>query len=199
MSATSGDTTRVQLLLHRLRDGDAAAREELIVASCARMTRLARRMLQGYPAVRRWEQTDDVVQGAALRLLRALGELAPGSPRSYFNLAAVQIRRELIDLARRHGGPEGLHANHETGRTLGDAPRAVSDEPVELASWTEFHEAVAALPAEDSELFHLLWYQGLTQGEAAELLGTTPRVVGRRWREARLALHRALRGQVPGT
>ncbi len=45
-------------------------------------------MLRGYPAVHRWDDTDDVVQGASLRLYRALGEVVPPTPTDYFRLAA---------------------------------------------------------------------------------------------------------------
>ena len=46
-------------------------------------------------------------------------------------------------------------------------------------------------------MFNLLWYQELTQAEAAALLGVTERVVKWRWRAARLALHQALKGESP--
>ena len=65
-----------------------------------RLSRLARKMLRSYPGVRRWELTDDIVQNAALRLWQCLDAVKPASVRSFINLAAVQIRRELIDLAR---------------------------------------------------------------------------------------------------
>lgn len=35
-------------------------------------------MLRGYPLVRRWEQTDDVLQNSMMRLYRALAEQPPG-------------------------------------------------------------------------------------------------------------------------
>ncbi len=72
------------------------------------------------------------------------------------------------------------------------------DEPSSLAEWSEFHEAVERLPEEEREAFDLLWYQGLSQPEAAELLGVSPRTIKRRWRSARLLLHDALRGAWPG-
>jgi RNA polymerase sigma-70 factor (ECF subfamily) len=53
------------------------------------------------------------------------------------------------------------------------------------------------LPAEEREVFELLWYHGLTQAEAARVLGTTERVVGSRWRRARLRLHRELGDRPP--
>ena len=43
----------------------------------------------------------------------------------------------------------------------------------------------------------LLYYQGLTQAEAAEVLGVSERTVKRRWQAARLALHDALGGEIP--
>ena len=64
--------------------------------------------------MRRWEETDDVVQNALVRLRRAVETKAPVSVRSCVNLAAVQIRRELIDLARHYHGPNGMGAHHET-------------------------------------------------------------------------------------
>src|SRR5262245_49199486 len=105
-------TTLLQERLDRLLAGDVAARDELLAAASKRLQRLARKMLRGYPAVGRWEQTDDVLQNATLRLCRALQEVKPQSVRSFFNLAAVQLRRELIDLARHYGGPLGAGAHH---------------------------------------------------------------------------------------
>jgi RNA polymerase sigma-70 factor (ECF subfamily) len=53
------------------------------------------------------------------------------------------------------------------------------------------------LPAQERELFDLLWYQGLNQTEAADLLGVCVRTVKRRWQSARLLLGRALGEDVP--
>src|SRR5262249_51638827 len=146
---------------------------------------------------RRWEATDDVLQNAALRLCRALQDVRPDSVRSFLNLAALQIRRELIDLARHYEGPHGL-GRHHLSRAPTEASEAVPNpldastdthDPAGLASWTEFHHTVEALPEAEREVFHLLWYQGLTQREAAALLGVTERVARHRWRSAQLKLH----------
>jgi len=203
MYESQADTTMFSQLLDRLRAGDTSARNELINVACARLTRLARKMLRAYPTVARWEQTDDVVQNAALRLHRALNEVTPDSPASFFNLAAVQIRRELIDLARHHYGARGPGKLHDT--IGGDSrPRQGIDgladgtnEPTRLADWTEFHRLVETLPDELREVFNLVWYQGLTQADTAKILGVTERVVKWRWRSARLALHQALKGESP--
>ena len=43
----------------------------------------------------------------------------------------------------------------------------IPPQPIHLADWTEFHEQVDALTDEHREVFNLLWYQDLTQAEAA--------------------------------
>jgi RNA polymerase sigma-70 factor (ECF subfamily) len=203
MADATPSTTQIQLRLDRLRAGDESARDDLVTIACERLARLAHKMLRSYPVVRRWEQTDDVLQNAALRLCRSLEAVKPESVRSFINLAAVQIRRELIDLARRYGGPQGPgrhHADPDRWDRSGGPPDpgTDTDDPALLADWTEFHVQVEALPAEEREVFDLLWYQGLRQAEVAALLGVSERVVRYRWRAARLELHDRLGGRWPG-
>ncbi len=203
--APGNHTIQVQRWLDRLRDGDESAREALLQFSCDRLVRLVRKMLRRFDRVRRWEQTDDVVQNAMLRLHRTLAEVRPESPADFYRLAALNIRRELLDLAKHYFGPCGVGARHatlcgtdeKTGR-LEDGPGASSgDDPQQLALWTEFHEKIAALPPEMRDLFDLLWYQELRQAEAAELLGVSERTIKRRWAAARLELHQLLGGALP--
>jgi RNA polymerase sigma factor (sigma-70 family) len=188
-------------LLERHRSGDASAREGLIRLAQLRFTALARAMLRRYPHLRRWEQTDDLLNAALARLHRSLADVRPESVRHFDNLAATQIRRELIDLARSYHGPEGLGANHHTDGTdpgirlaqIGDA----SGRPETLEAWMAFHEAVERLPVEEREAFGLLWYRGMTHAQAAEALGVATKTVQRRWASARLRLQDALAGEHP--
>ncbi|NUQ60982.1 MAG: sigma-70 family RNA polymerase sigma factor [Pirellulales bacterium] len=207
MPRSAGQTTEIEHCLDRLRAGDAAARDALFAFATERLHRLAHRLLKDFPRVRRWEETDDVVQQAAIRLQRALSAGTPSSPSHFFRLAAVQIRRELIDLARRLYGSEGMGAHHDTvgrrpGETdsvpFGDQPPAATDGPATVAEWTEFHETVERLPEEERELFDLYFYAGLPLKEAAESLNISERTAKRRWRSARLMLHKALHGARPG-
>jgi RNA polymerase sigma-70 factor (ECF subfamily) len=201
-------TVHLQQCLDRLRTGDAAARKDLINCACDRLQRLTRKMLNDYRGVRRWEETGDVFQNAMLRLCRALDAVTPGSLREFYRLAACQIRRELIDLARHHYGPEGAGAHHASQALAppsdsGNRPPAyeqadLSAEPARLALWTEFHRQADALPEEEREVFDLLWYQGLSQAEAAAVVGVSDRTIKSRWRAARLKLHAALGGELPG-
>lgn len=194
----SSETTQLHLWLDQWRQGHAEARTEIIERACDRLRLLTRRMLRGYPGVRRWSETDDVLQGAMIRLHRSLVEVRPESVRQFFGLAATQIRRELLDLARHHYGPEGNGANHHTDG--GEAVRSRPDlhgEPDSLAAWSAFHEHVEALPDEQREVFNLLWYEGQSQPEAAAVLGVSLATLKRRWQSARLLLHQSLKDEAP--
>jgi RNA polymerase sigma-70 factor (ECF subfamily) len=202
--ADSTDTlVQIQGWLARLQAGDAAARDALLGCAAERLRQLAQRMLQTYPRLRRWEQTDDVLQNAMLRLYRTLSDVPPPTARDFLRLAALNIRRELLDLTRHYYGPQGHGAKHATidpddsAAALHEPAAQASCDAGGLAAWSDFHEQVGRLPDEEREAFDLIWYQGLSQAEAAELLGVHERTVKRRWQSARLKLHEALGGELP--
>lgn len=200
----------LQSWLEKLRVTDGAAfddvRGEIINYASERLEKLTRKMLKGYPRLRRWEQTGDVLQNSVLRLHQALSTIRPDSTRQFFGLAATQIRRELIDMTRHHFGPQGAAARHHTDGGHADADLSGSstiereaidpDEssspssfsPSSFLEWTEFHEAVQKLPDDEREVFDLLWYEGLDQKSAATLLNVTDRTIKNRWRSAKLHL-----------
>jgi RNA polymerase sigma factor (sigma-70 family) len=195
----------IEMWIGRLKAGDDQARKELLNCACARLTRLARKMLKGFGRVRRWEETDDVVQNALLRLYRSLADVQPASAVDFYRLAALNIRRELLDLAKHYFGPQGLGAHYASSDSApgqsGVIPAfeqpAADDDPKDLEAWTAFHKQVEGLPSEEKEVFDLLWYQELSQAEAAGLLNVSERTIKRRWASARLRLHQALQGQLP--
>jgi RNA polymerase sigma-70 factor (ECF subfamily) len=201
-----GETTQILGWVDRLRAGDDSAMDELLVHFETRLIHLTQKLLRTFPAVRRWEQTDDVFQGAAMRLRRALKGITPGSTREFFRLATLQIRRELLDLAavyRHRSSPSELG---QVGSGSGAMNRTAASEPVddregpdELEAWTDFHHAAATLPDEIREVFNLLWYGGLSQEEASSVLRVSVRTIKARWQQARLAIHRALGGRLPWT
>jgi RNA polymerase sigma-70 factor (ECF subfamily) len=200
-------TTYLQECLARLQGGEESARAELLAGACRRLSELTRAMLRNYRRLRRWEETDDVLQGALIRLHRALKEVTPASLRDFYRLATTQVRRELIDLTRHYFGPAGPAPNLESlppgpldrGAPEGFDPGDTSLEPSELAVWTDFHRQVEALAEEEREVFDLIWYQGLTFTDAATVLGVSARTVTRRWHAANLRLHQSLRESLPGS
>lgn len=202
MSEAPTQSGEVDALVRRLRDGGASARDQLVAHACERLRRLVRWHLRGFPAVRRWEETGDVLQSVLVRLCRALERARPGDAREFYALSGALIRRELIDLKRHHYGPEGAGAHHATRRPAaaeetGGAPDAGEPidarDPADFVATLELHAHVEALPAELSEVVNLIWYQGLSHDETAAVLGTSVKTVSRRWRDARLQLRRWLR------
>jgi RNA polymerase sigma-70 factor (ECF subfamily) len=192
------ETAVIQGWLDRLQAGDESAREALLASASGRLTRLAHRMLKGHPGVRRWEETDDLLQNALVRLDRALRTVRPPTVLDFIRLAATMLRRELIDLARHYHGPMGLGTNHDSQGEAGPAaPHDTTHDPGRLVGWAEFHRRVEGLPPRDREVFDLIWYQGLTQVQSAVVLGVSERTVHTRWLEARLKLREALGGQLP--
>jgi RNA polymerase sigma factor (sigma-70 family) len=160
-------TTLLQVCIERMNGGDASARDQLIYHTGERLRRLTRKMLQDFRRVKEWEDTDDVLQNTLMRLLKALRAVPPTSVAEFFRLAATQIRRELIDLARHYYGPQGPGARRadqaaESGPE--NTPRPAYEQstdtydPSRLAIWSEFHREVEALPEEERDVFDLLWY-----------------------------------------
>lgn len=195
MPVSQGTDTQIQNLIDLNLKGDESARQALLQHSCDRLLRLTRRTFRNYPYLRRWEATDDVFQNAMVRLHRALQTVRVESVRHFFNLAGLQIRRELNDLTRHYFGPEGYGANHHTDHKPADEAGGSldrADEPEDLAKWTLFHEHCDKLPEEEREVVNLVFYQGLTQEEAASVLGISVRTLKRRWQQAKLALQARL-------
>ncbi len=188
---TSAHTTQMQAWLERMRAGDRAARDELLRGFCGRLERLARKMLRRFPAVHRWAQTDDVLQNSLMRLLRALEQVQPGTTTEFFGLAAAQMRRELLDLARQYRGPRGAQAAPDDSAAT-EGPAAPADDARDLERWCAFHEEVEKLPAEEREVVSLVFYHGWSQAEVAELFQVTVRTVQRRWQSALLKLQHIL-------
>jgi RNA polymerase sigma-70 factor (ECF subfamily) len=110
--------------------------------------------------------------------------------RDFFGLAAEQMRRELLDLARYFKCRRHLGARHEGTDIVDDLHDALADpgHPDDLERWTEFHEGVANLPPREREVVALIFYHGWTQAQVAELLSISERTVRRIWDAALLKL-----------
>ncbi len=197
MADSAHHETMIQQFLPRAVAGDKAALDALLRHNCERLTTLTRQMLGDFRRVRRWTETADVLQNALFRLVGALREAKPQNAREFLALAALQIRRELLDLIRKYYGPHGLAANHESADGIGFNSREdeekgdLSLEPCSLAQWTELHQQIDALPEDEREVVGLVYYQGLSQSQAAEILNISVRTIQRRWHAALCKLHNA--------
>jgi RNA polymerase sigma-70 factor (ECF subfamily) len=199
-SEPSFDTVQLHDYLDRLRAGDRAAADAFLRRVGGRLERLAHAMLRGFPAVRRWADTGDVLQTALVRLLRTLEALRPQDTRHFANLAALHIRRELLDLARHFRprlDPPGAAADGPEGPGAAEPADPAGGAAADLDLWSAFHEQVDRLPAEEREVVGLTFYHGWTQVQIADLFGVDERTVRRRLRAASRRLTVALGGRHP--
>ena len=205
----SDETTAVLLVqLERAVTGDVEARRRLLELTRDRLMRHARRLLHGrYARLEPVAQTDDVVQQLFIKILRHQDRFwgdARGEPvrslAEFFGHTSAWMRDVLCDLLRKaygrdynrpallplDGGPSDTGPRYEPSSSTLDGEK--------LRRWTEFHEAAARLPDGLRAVFDLLWYQGMSQAEAAALLGVAVRTVKRRWLKARLRVQQELGG-----
>jgi RNA polymerase sigma-70 factor (ECF subfamily) len=178
---SDGESFPLDDYFERWQQGDEASRDalcrKLLDLTYARLGALARTIFhKDFAGLRNAHETDSVVNEAALRLLKALRDVQPASPAHYFRLAALEIRRVLLDMARVRKRQRATAALEP-----GEEPADFDGDPEAFARWTEFHEKVAELPGEEREVVHLVLYLGLSQAEAARLLGLHPRAVSRLW------------------
>jgi len=166
--------------------------EELLNHSYSALLRLTRHMFHGFPGLMRWEQTDDIFQNAMIRLHRALADVEIKSEKHFLNLAAVQIRRELLDLVKKYKAECSFAVHHHTDslnpNMVGGMVAQQTMPESDLEKWTEFHQLVENMPSEEKDVVDLLWYQGLDQDQASKILGISTRTLRRRWQIARMKL-----------
>jgi RNA polymerase sigma-70 factor (ECF subfamily) len=109
------------------------------------------------------------------RLLKALREARPETVRQFFALASQHMRWELNDMARRlDEQPAAVELRD------GLMPAPVSSDSGLTPDGRRMLEAIGKLPEGEREAFDLVRIQGMTQAEAALMLGVSPMTVNRR-------------------
>jgi RNA polymerase sigma factor (sigma-70 family) len=117
-------------------------------------------------------QVEELLSAVAERLLKAMREARPQTVRQFFALAHQHMRWELNDLARRlDEQPPALEFRE------GAAPSSASGL---TPNGRRMLEAIENLPGEEREAFGLVRVQGMTQSEAAQLIGVSVATVRRR-------------------
>lgn len=180
----------VTAILDSMEQGDAHAAERLLPLVYEELRRLATRKMS-VEAPGQTLQPTALVHEAWLRLV---GENHSWeNRRHFFSAAAEAMRRILIDRARqrrraKHGG--GLHKT-----TLNELDLAITanDDTLLLVN-----EALAKLAQQDptgAELIKLRFFVGLTNVEAAEILGLAERTAKRTWAYARAWLYEEIKSQ----
>lgn len=194
-------STNIDRLLSRVRAKEPKAREELISHSLERLQKLSRRMFRKHPNLRTLEETDDIVQKLVIRLHKMLNDLCPENTASYFRLSSHNIRWVLKDLARssaaRHKSQSSGEESTSIRRNQLLNKQDPNGGPVNMAQWNDFYEKVEQLPDENKQVFELLWIQGLSQKEAADLLNIPLRTLTRKWMVTRILIRTLLHDEFP--
>jgi len=194
-TSMSGDQSiLLQELLARCLQGDEAARQELIHCAYERLRCLARVILnESFPRLKATPallETTDVTNETALAMYQALTEIKPATVRDFFRLAAQRIRWLLLDRAKQSDRAQRwLRESHPASLSAEE-----SDPPARLMA---LYRQIDELPENEREVVDLLYFHGLSQVEAATLLGVTERTVRRYWTAARLKLMQGLKDLLP--
>lgn len=181
-----GEVTR---LLGEIGRGRKEAINDLLPLVYDELHRLAR----GYFRRERGEHT---LQPTALvheAYIRLVDQRTPLQSRSHFlAVAATQMRRVLLDYARKH------HAARRGGDDrkvlLEDTMAICEQHPVDMILLDVALEKLAALDPGQAQLVELRFFGGLSVEETAEAMGTSPATVKRSWSSARAFLHREISG-----
>src|SRR5687767_14552569 len=135
------------------------------------------------------ESPDHTLQATALvheAYLRLVGS-DPGQPWNsrghFFAAAAEAMRRILIEIARRKGGPEagGRHVRVE----LPDVPAELHGSDLDLLALSEALDKLQAKDPRAAELVKLRFFAGLTRQQAAEALGVSVATADNDWAYAK--------------
>jgi RNA polymerase sigma-70 factor (ECF subfamily) len=120
-------------------------------------------------------QADELLGAVAERLLKALRGARPRTVRQFFALANQHMRWELNDLARRLDDQPAAVELRE-----GLVPAPASSGSGLTSDGRRMLEVIGDLPEDEREAFDLVRVQGMTQVEAAQLLGVSVATVKRR-------------------
>ena len=120
-------------------------------------------------------QADELLGAMAERLLKALREARPRTVRQFFALANQHMRWELNDLARRLDDQPAAVELCE-----GLVPAPASSVSGLSPDGRRMLQAIGELPEDEREAFDLVRIQGMTQAEAAQVLGVSAVTVKRR-------------------
>ncbi len=137
-------------------------------------------------------QPTALVHEAFLRIAKLASAGAEGR-RQYYALAGKAMRSVLVDHARRR------NALKRGGQPLALDTGVVGPDGLPTLDVLVLHEALERLAELDPELVQiveLVFFSGLTEVEAANVLGVSDRTVRRGWRTAKAWLRQAL-GDAP--
>lgn len=177
-------------LLGRWQAGDAEAKLSVFPSVYSELHRLARTLI-------RQERSDHTLQATALvhelyLQLEGLSQLRCNDAGHFLRLAALLMRRILVDYARAHRAIKrgGELRKVPLENALG-VPAMMPD--LELEALGLALEKLQLLNEQQSQIVELRIFVGLTIEETAQALGISVATVNRKWKSAVAFLHREIR------
>jgi RNA polymerase sigma-70 factor (ECF subfamily) len=184
MACIMSDEHTTAVVQHYLDDlaGDSLA-EPIVLALLDRAVRrlhllCATLLYRSYPRLARPPpnlEAEELLGAVAERLLKALRQARPRTVRQSFALANQHMRWELNDLARRLDEQPAAAELCE-----GLVPAPASSASGLTPDGLRMLRAIDERPEDEREVFDMVRIQGMTQAEAAQLLGVSAVTVKRR-------------------
>lgn len=181
-------TENVTLLLHRLREGDREALDQLLPLVYEELHRRAHHELGREQNAT--ISTTGLVHEAYFRLVDHHDADWEGRSH-FFAVAARAMRQVLVQRARRR------HADKRGGRqqpkSLSDVNAGAPDQSESILAVNQALEMLDKIDARQAQVVECRFFGGMTVRETATALDVSPSTVKRDWRTAKLWLSRAMR------
>jgi RNA polymerase sigma factor (TIGR02999 family) len=180
------DVTRI---LEAAQQGDPKAAGELLPLVYEELRRLAAHKMAGESASHTLQPTA-LVHEAWLRLVGPGGEAQFQNRAHFFGAAAEAMRRILIDRARRKHAVR--HGGEQERVDFQGVDLASPDDDDQILAISDALDRLAVHHPAEAELVKLRYFVGMTNNEAAEALGISPRTAKYYWTHARAWLFREI-------
>jgi RNA polymerase sigma-70 factor (ECF subfamily) len=170
---------------------------ELLAISVGRLQMLCGTLLhRNYPRLAKPPlnlQSEELLSGVVERMMKAMRKVKPRTVREFFALANQHMRWELNEIARQFDAETRAMELRESA--IGSTPESSMSQ---ISPGTRrMLDAIESLPEGEREDFSLVRVQGMTQLDAAAVLGISVKTVQRRLNRSLLVLGSKLRDLHP--
>jgi RNA polymerase sigma factor (TIGR02999 family) len=170
--------TDVTQILNAIQQGDPSASDQLLPLVYEELRVLARQRLANEKPGQTLQATA-LVHEAYIRLVGNQNEEQWNSRGHFFGAAAEAMRRILVENARRKAGPEAGGGLRRVDITHVDPE--THEAQTDVLALNEALDKLAEKDKRKAELVKLRFFAGLTNEQAAKLLGITPRTAYSDW------------------
>jgi RNA polymerase sigma factor (TIGR02999 family) len=183
------DTGEVTRLLGEIGSGKKDAMNQLLPLVYDELHRLARSYF-------RRERGEHTLQPTALvheAYIRMVDQKSAMQTRGHFlSVAATQMRRILLDYARKHRAERRGGGGQKV--LLEDTMAIAEQTPLDMIGLDTALTQLSKLDPEQGKLVELRFFGGLSVEETADVMGVSPATIKRSWSSARAFLHREMTG-----